>query len=1475
MAKYPSRPAADTGPRSQHSLLDPNYTEAGYGPSLKHYLNVESHLNRDVVQQPSYSQAVNTSAFGSNSSSGMFPPSSEYEQSSFGFKQPHSSVPDRHPLPFELQRSRPDLSPSRRRASPAPLIPSATQHRANDPLSAQLASNSIELQGDRQQSSRHDGDGNSDLEDGELSEGTDDNPINPHLTSVSQVAHTNSSRVNPANIDSAMSNGQMRPLHRDLRSDLPETNTATARHARPEEKQRKMPAPNHEEANTVSNMLNPSRVKQGLTQPRQSQPKQSAKGLRDGAIHALRQLHAHKIDYPQMVGEDMDVSVLRELYTHLNTQLLKTPAVSGAAAPSKTHGKEHPKIVSSAPLVSGMLSESSRDTRPLSKIGVHPVASKSDTRKQDSARTGLPKQSLPTANTPQRQPNLGSGDSIAPKKIQPPAENHPLSSKIDNNEPLAKEDGVQMPSIAASVTDGKPDAAQPVADMTQQATASNVTHKTTMSKPAAKPVDRKDYIARLQAAKAGKSVQAATSSQASINTLPQKPPSPAPSAPMQKIELSHPLPNAPQSKAPPNVAASASNIPSKTTTGLSAAAEAKRREQTELARRKIEELKKRSKESKEVPAPTIQAPTLPSSQESSMVQKSSTEAHSNSAQPMFPGSRSPYNIPQHSYFPLNSGSFAIPGLFMSGPRSESDGVNIDVPPTKAHEVSRDMRDLDHMITEASTASASAVRPAPTEPDAALEPNELPAGRNEDLGKESTNDTEPSKPVNNPRKRPTAADFIEPIPVKIRRSHSGPIDRSVIIEVSDDDSEESEDENNQMKSDGNQRSTSAQEQDVGKSRSESSERPTTRPQSAWGGSNGISERSNGVPVQPNYNAQAVTQRKDSDEYRTKRDEIEAMNRRIAEMEKRRQAKQAIILATAQGSLGRPLPPSNTDEGKGIIQSSLDAPKLADVAPTPCSQEERILGGVQVDPTKLPEVSLALPQAMAVGESNELQLHPIAPERIPDSREAPQQEQAQGNGVVADPPLAEDGVEAIMSRLQTMQKEETDLQTLMQKKAEAKRALEKELEQLRQSSLLAAKDSEQVNPVSTEPQAPEDSDVTDPIKLPQATQDHQQSEISTPVVQAPDISHQEDPIAPQEAIPRQLTPRPVPATEVLTGQSLADGELAEDVMDISASEDEGIISENGHVNHADAAPMDSESSDEEPYEPPVVFAGVEDSPIIPTEVDQPDHGGENRSPLSDEGSNHSPLEIPTRPSERIQAAMIDAPIEIPSASHIQPLDDMNDSDDYEPPEPATPVDAAPVTADAAVLATASAIPSVSTNQAAQAKPRTSDPGVAGNEQLATDRAGEIARDAAKDGNTSDGTAYARFTPYESPLQLFHAYRYHPDFSSQVGSGYRSTTYSNAIDVQKPICPYEIGGRCNDASCDNQHFRSMSLSDDMILVQMGAVPEGLQADQRNNFVVGLRQIIQEIRGRKVKDFKTVASEIAAYRARFLGDGSKMLPL
>ncbi|EKV12973.1 hypothetical protein PDIG_32000 [Penicillium digitatum PHI26] len=144
------------------------------------------------------------------------------------------------------------------------------------------------------------------------------------------------------------------------------------------------------------------------------------------------------------------------------------------------------------------------------------------------------------------------------------------------------------------------------------------------------------------------------------------------------------------------------------------------------------------------------------------------------------------------------------------------------------------------------------------------------------------------------------------------------------------------------------------------------------------------------------------------------------------------------------------------------------------------------------------------------------------------------------------------------------------------------------------------------------------------------------------------------------------------------------------------------------------------------------------------------------------------------------------------------------------------------------------------------------------------------------TSPATSEQRFTPYTSPLRTFKAYRYHPHYAEDVPSGYRSLTYSHNIDSMKYMCPYELaGGVCNDRSCEFQHLRDMTLSDDKILVQMGSVREGQTEEEKETYLAGLKEIINDLRRDKVKDFNTVASEIAAYRRRFLQDPSRVLSL
>jgi len=135
---------------------------------------------------------------------------------------------------------------------------------------------------------------------------------------------------------------------------------------------------------------------------------------------------------------------------------------------------------------------------------------------------------------------------------------------------------------------------------------------------------------------------------------------------------------------------------------------------------------------------------------------------------------------------------------------------------------------------------------------------------------------------------------------------------------------------------------------------------------------------------------------------------------------------------------------------------------------------------------------------------------------------------------------------------------------------------------------------------------------------------------------------------------------------------------------------------------------------------------------------------------------------------------------------------------------------------------------------------------------------------------------YTPYTSPLKLFKAYRFHPNFLENTIGGYRSLTYSHNVDPRNPLCPFEAsGGVCNDHSCRYQHWRDMDLSDDNILIQMGSVREGQTQEEQNSFFEGLKNMINDMQRDQVKDFESVATEIAAYRRRYLQDASRVLSL
>ncbi|KAG0359220.1 Zinc finger C3H1 domain-containing protein [Gamsiella multidivaricata] len=102
------------------------------------------------------------------------------------------------------------------------------------------------------------------------------------------------------------------------------------------------------------------------------------------------------------------------------------------------------------------------------------------------------------------------------------------------------------------------------------------------------------------------------------------------------------------------------------------------------------------------------------------------------------------------------------------------------------------------------------------------------------------------------------------------------------------------------------------------------------------------------------------------------------------------------------------------------------------------------------------------------------------------------------------------------------------------------------------------------------------------------------------------------------------------------------------------------------------------------------------------------------------------------------------------------------------------------------------------------------------------------------SSTAIAQRKAQEYESPLTMFRSFRFSPRFQGTVRGGYRSLTYSNKIDPNKPMCIYELsGGACNDDSCGSQHVRDYTMTDEELVTDMARYTEGVTPELRNKFI------------------------------------------
>ncbi|KAJ5958474.1 uncharacterized protein N7479_005624 [Penicillium vulpinum] len=374
-------------------------------------------------------------------------------------------------------------------------------------------------------------------------------------------------------------------------------------------------------------------------------------------------------------------------------------------------------------------------------------------------------------------------------------------------------------------------------------------------------------------------------------------------------------------------------------------------------------------------------------------------------------------------------------------------------------------------------------------------------------------------------------------------------------------------------------------------------------------------------------------------------------------------------------------------------------------------------------------------------------------------------------------------------------------------------------------------------------------------------------------------------PTTAPPPTLIPSPRGQLEALaegtsTRESLEEShadDVANDAIERTAqtsasieSDSAGSAMQESDDSSSDSSDSSSESEDEPTSSPVQAHA---DSAIVSSFSEHMEIDSSERS-----ASRSSPSAI-THPS----ATSADEYVSQHRPSEQSQRELSTESDGYEPPEPDTeaqsegssysPPPFSPALS-GLVENTAGSAPSFDLTQADEEltnTPQVSDPLPRSDLQVG-----------APGTETSPTTSEQKFTPYTSPLRTFKAYRYHPHYTEDIPSGYRSLTYSHNIDSMKYMCPYELaGGVCNDRSCEFQHLRDMTLSepltstDDKILVQMGSVREGQTEEEKEKYLAGLKEIINDLRRDKVKDFNTVASEIAAYRRRFLQDPSRVLSL
>ncbi len=488
---------------------------------------------------------------------------------------------------------------------------------------------------------------------------------------------------------------------------------------------------------------------------------------------------------------------------------------------------------------------------------------------------GIPIDSSPSSQL-QRELEVNARRASA---IDPGATNKEAQPEVANLEPSTTSNGASgltKTSMVVTIEKEK----EPVVSLAttaapKKASTNTPSGKTLGSRTAdSKPLDRKEYIARMLAAKAGKPVPSISSSvalkESSVAALGPPVRSPTISAALVS-SLSVATPVAPAIDQPPQDDMSM-GLPQSLKDNQDI--DAKRKAQTELARQKMEALKSRQENAK----------LISSSEPADQIHVSSS---TNTPQPpvaaLMMTSQPPASSRQASYLSPASqkAPFSIPGLFMTAP------LNPVKPPKGGSNQSFTASAPGQQERYVPTA---ALHQTPTVTDAAPISQPIADAENKAIRIDTAG------PALTHRKRQKAADFLDPPSTRTKRPLGQQEDSSVIIDISDEDMADSSDDD----------SSSVYLTDTRISASKDSETKDIRgdKQKSIGDLPPLSDfpSQKKAPSMTSLTMPTTSQTKDSKGLRSKEMEIELMNRKIAELEQRISTKKTTSRAITPKNFG---------------------------------------------------------------------------------------------------------------------------------------------------------------------------------------------------------------------------------------------------------------------------------------------------------------------------------------------------------------------------------------------------------------------------------------------------------------------------------------------------------------------------------------------------------------------------------------------